>query len=101
MKLPAIALCTMLTAFAFPASADTAHVRTAEFNGVSGRATTLLHNGESTEAQLVKRQYRYRHSHYGYRSPRHRHYRPYYYRPHYYYEPYYYSYPRGGFYFRF
>lgn len=106
MKLPVIAICTMLTAFALPATADTVQTRTAEFNGAPGQARTLLYNGESTDTELVKRKHRHRHHH---RYSRHRHhdhhhyyrpyYRPYYYRP-YYYDPYRYSYPRSGFYFR-
>lgn len=116
MKLPVIALCTMLSAFAIPATADTLQLRTADLNGAPGQARTLLYNGESTDSQLVKdRRHRHRHHHrhskyrhrhhhhnhgYHHRHHHHRHYyRPYYYRP-YYYNPYYYSYPRSGFYFR-
>jgi Ni/Co efflux regulator RcnB len=109
MKLPVLALCTMLSAFAIPATADTLQLRTAEFNGAPGQSQTLLFNGDTSDAQLVKRKHRHhnhRNSGYRYRGHHHRHgyyyrpyYRPYYYRP-YYYDPYRYSYPRSGFYFR-
>lgn len=111
MKLPVIAMCTMLSAFALPATADTLQLRTAEFNGAPGQAQTLLYNGDSTDTQLVKRKHRHRshHRHSRYRGHHHHHhhgyysrpyYRPYYYSRPYYYDPYRYSYPRGGFYFR-
>ncbi|HSI62946.1 MAG TPA: hypothetical protein VLE43_07495 [Candidatus Saccharimonadia bacterium] len=108
MKLPVIAMCTVLSAFALPATADTLQLRTAEFNGAPGQAQTLLYNGDSTDAQLVKRKHRHdyhRNSGYRYRGHHHHnyyrpYYRPYYYGRPYYYDPYRYSYPRSGFYFR-
>jgi hypothetical protein len=109
MKLPVIALCTMLSAAAIPAKADTSDYRTAEFNGVPGRAQTLVYNGDASDAQLVRHRHRhhryYRDSGYRYRGHHHHYYsrpyyRPYYYGRPYYYDPYRYSYPRGGFYFR-
>ena len=108
MKLPVIALCTMLAATAIPAKADTSDYRTAEFNGAPGRAQTLVYNGDATDAQLVKNKHRHRHHHYynsGYRYRDNRYYgrsyyRPYYYGRPYYYDPYRYSYPRSSFYLR-
>jgi Ni/Co efflux regulator RcnB len=106
MKLPVIALCTMLSAgVAMPVAADTLQT------SATGQARTLLYNGESTDSQLVKDR-KHRHRHHRHSSSRHRHHhhhhgyhhryysRPYYYQRPYYYDPYRYSYPRSGFYFR-
>jgi hypothetical protein len=101
----------MLAAFALPATADTMQTRTAEFNGAPAQGRTLLYNGDSSDAQLVKRKHRHRHHHRhsGYRYRGHHHhnhyysrpyYRPYYYGRPYYYDPYRYSYPRSSFYLR-